>query len=128
MQHALTIAHRILANMPPKPATAAVTPRATSSKQSRPGPADTPPTNAPAHRQPKGPSDKDLLATYERCSECGCQISKDGTHSGGHVCDPDRLHARVTKLRIQLGRGHDPNVMMSNRRSVRFHDKPGGGK
>ena len=78
--------------MPPKPAMAAVTPRATSSKRSRPGPADTPPTNAPAHRQPKGPSDKELLATYERCVECGWQVSKDGTHTRGHVCDPDRLH------------------------------------
>ena len=43
VQQALTIAHRMPASMPPKPATAAVTPRATRSKRSRPGPADTPP-------------------------------------------------------------------------------------
>ena len=67
--------------MPPKPvARATVTLKVTSGKRSHPGSADTTPTNAPAHRQPKGPSNKELLATYERCAECGWQAAKDGTH------------------------------------------------
>ena len=127
VQQAHTIAHIMQANMPLKPLTAAVTPRATISKRSRPGPADTPPTNAPAHRQPKGPSDKQLLVTYLRCAECGWQVAKDETHSGGHVCDPQRLHGLDIKIRIQLGRGLHPNVMISKPKSVRFQDKPGNG-
>ena len=46
----------------------------------------------------------------------------------GHVCDPERLHGQVKKMRIQFGRGQDPNVMISKPRSIRFHDKPGSGK
>ena len=111
VQQALTIAHRVQADLikreasPPRPERdTKKAKKQRGNKQGRATKPDTPDADLP---------DAELLSKYSRCPQCAWQLQHP---TEPHNCMPDKLRSRINGIKHSLRQGKDPNAGPSGAR------------